>query len=450
MTYDNMIEEYYTLVIDHWYATIPITIIVLFIVTRLVRSTPSSSSSSSSPSSSKDGSRSNKVNDSKEINKKTKKGGSSLTSVGSGISTTTTTLKQGNTTTTTTTTVSSPHIQPQQQLHQLFFKQFKTMTPKPWIYGVSMSSDNKLAFTGGQTGDNCIKIIPMSSIFDGAPKTTQANIKFDTADTVAWSSNGNLYATLHDSRKLIGWTLKTNAEGKQQYVTLFEADTGIPIGGPRVITLCASANYILVMTEDTMVRLYDSLKGTLLTAINTGQMKHYMASMSGNGKLFSIASFNSEIKIWEPSFKRDNSFDKAPKAISLTGYKTSIFGISFNNDGTRVITVSKDGLLKLWNLDINYGIGQEPEVIYTVAVGNDFVGAPANLVTMAPNGKVFAIGNQNFVQFRRVSDGQLLDTLPKAAEGTPYTDNSVCWTNDSKFFITSGYGVFTLWNVPKL
>eukprot|EP01133_Synstelium_polycarpum_P007689 gene7689-9001_t len=325
--------------------------------------------------------------------------------------------------------------------HPLLVKTVKAMGATPEIRGISLSPDGK--FMAYCSVDRVIKMFNFPSCFD-KPTSFNIQLPFDSASSIAWSDK-TIYATLQDTQKVIAYSIldQKNQEGKS-YQKLWET----PMNHKHNIkTMCARplASYLLTCGDDTIVNLWSS-KGQFLTSVNTGQMRNYMASMSGNARYFAVAAFNSEVKIWEVLNKKDGSFDKCVKVMSLTGYKTSIYGVSFSSDGTKVVTTSKDGSIKCWGLEVRYNVGQDPDLLYTIN-NSDLTPVPTT-IQIAPDSSLFSVGNGQTIQFRSLATGAIVDTIPAPSE-YEFTDNTVCWTADSKNFVSAGNGLIHIWKSPK-
>ncbi|EFA78311.1 putative RNA helicase [Heterostelium album PN500] len=406
-----MESEYIELAIDHWYIVLPSILIVAIIVNFMCKSNTKSTK------------KNNKKNKN-EVNDQSKDKNASTTS------TTTTSSKRKNvndnnnkSTTTTTTTnnnVSSPSIMGE-TTNKLIEKVIKAMTINHnEITGFSVSGDN-VAYC---CNERFIKIFNYPSFFDtskqNAVKSYNIALPFDYARNIAWQGS-DIYATLED--KLISYTV-TN-EKTQDGKTYFQR-WSVPLQHKVPVTSLTSsshANYVISL-DDSIVKLW-STKGEMLTSFSTGQMKNYMAAMSGHGKFFGVATFGSELKIWEVCLKRDGSYDKCVKAMLLTGYKSSIYCLSFDQDDSRVVTGGKDGQIKMWDLNVRYSVGEDAKLLYTLASD---LPSPPTIVRFSPSGQSYVIGCGTLLQFRQTATGKLLHQLEiSAIAATEFKSNHISW-----------------------
>ncbi|GAM17789.1 hypothetical protein SAMD00019534_009640, partial [Acytostelium subglobosum LB1] len=335
----------------------------------------------------------------------------------------------------------SPTLSNVHQQSPLFEKSVKAMTTagSP-ITAIAISPDGQqLAYSSDQRH---IKIVNVESMFTTNPKSYNVQLPFDYARLIAWR-NKQLYATLED--KLICYRLldQKNTDGKT-YEKLWD----VPLQHKTpIVTLCSvsNGNHMISCGDDTTVKIWGLNNGESLMTINTGQIKQYMAAMSGNGRFFGVASFNSEVKIWEVINKKDGTFEKCQRVMSLTGYRTSIFGLAFNQEGNRVVSCSKDGTIKMWNLDVRYQVSEDPKCLYTLSCD---LSCPPTIISYAPDGGVFVVGNQDFLQMRDANNGAILATISRD-HSIALNNNLLAWTPDSHRLIIGEDTHFIIYRNPK-
>jgi WD40 repeat protein len=57
----------------------------------------------------------------------------------------------------------------------------------------------------------------------------------------------------------------------------------------------------------------------------------------------------------------------AVKAMELKGHKSQVLAVSFSPDSRRAVTVSKDGTLRVWNIDVRYHLAEDPKTLLVVS-----------------------------------------------------------------------------------
>lgn len=92
-----------------------------------------------------------------------------------------------------------------------------------------------------------------------------------------------------------------------------------------------------------------------------------------NAQLASIATFTADAKIWEIKFTRDGAFRSSLKVMDLKGHKSKIMTVAFSMDATKAVSVSEDGIMKIWNVAVRYEQREDPKCLLTVTPLHLFV-----------------------------------------------------------------------------
>ncbi|KAM9960264.1 hypothetical protein ACTFIW_009392 [Dictyostelium discoideum] len=439
--------------------TIPILLLVVtvsFIISSFKKptTTVTATSSSSPPTSSLSNKKNKKKNPSPTLQ--------STTTSNTNTATTTTTTTKSNQqkqhidtpipsppTTTVNNTESSPNpisISQQPQLtiqeHKLFFKVFRG---GDIIDCIKFSEDGKyLSFCGTE---RLIRMYLFDTLINSkVPQSFNLQLPFDNATCISWG-NKTLYATLNESQKLVSFNIldqKSLQTGKS-YEDGFSVNLEIK---SRIKSICSSSQspYILTCSgDDTILKIFN-LKGQIIQTINNGQIKNYMAAMTQCGRFFAIASFSSEVKIYECIKKKDGTVNECKRVMSLTGYKTCIYSIDFSKDGLKIITSSKDGSIRLWNLNVNYKLEVDPECTYSITSEIGVI----EIISISPDCTLFAGVNQttNVIGFFNLSNGNLIDSIHLGNNHAKV--NSIAWSPDSKYLISGGNDkLLYIWSNPK-
>eukprot|EP01132_Coremiostelium_polycephalum_P009037 gene9037-11069_t len=303
------------------------------------------------------------------------------------------------------------------------------------VTSVQFSHDNKFLAISG-TDDRTLKVYLVDSLTEKSPTSFNVHLPYDTATALAWGAANTLYAALKDSQKLICFSVfdKKNAEG-----TFYQVQWSVPLDHKATIkSICASPQvpYLITCGDDTIVKVWSNQKGQHIQTINTGQIRNFMASMSLNGKFFGVASFCSEVKIYEAILKKDGSLNECKRVMSLSGYKSSIHSLSFTSDGLSVVTGGKEGGIKLWSLNVKYNLDVDPECIYSIQTTLGVV----DFISISPDSTIFVAGNSESgnLEFYNLKNGNLLPNKIENAQHGSDIITSLTWSPNSKLLLTGG------------
>eukprot|EP00878_Enallax_costatus_P041432 GHUV01048209.1.p1 GENE.GHUV01048209.1~~GHUV01048209.1.p1 ORF type:complete len:101 (-),score=11.58 GHUV01048209.1:312-614(-) len=70
-------------------------------------------------------------------------------------------------------------------------------------------------------------------------------------------------------------------------------------------------------------------------------------------------------QIWEVQWGRDG-YKGLSRVMDLKGHSSQVMSVAFNADGSRTITASKDGTLRIWNTAVRYHLQVCPRSISTL------------------------------------------------------------------------------------
>ncbi|KAF2071765.1 hypothetical protein CYY_006911 [Polysphondylium violaceum] len=427
-------ELYVDIAIDYWHIFIPLILVfasVLYFASKKTHNGSSSNKSSSSPElkSNTNNKKSKQQKDQTKGKEKEKEKSQSSPPQQQ---------QQENTNETVNNTISSPNSTTPQ--HPLLFLKMKGMSEP--IECIRFSSNGKYLSLCGT--ERSIRMFLSDSIFSKPPQSFNLQLPFDNATALSWGNNV-LYASLNDSKKLISFNIfdQKNSLGKS-----YELGFTVPLDQKNNVTcICSSPNAQYILTcgnQDSIAKIW-TLKGQLVQSINTGQIKNFTAAMSNDGRFFAFASFTSEVKIYETFLKKDGSVDQSRRVMSLSGYKTCVYSLCFSPDSTKLLTSSKDGLIKYWNINVRYQDIVDPECIYSVS--SDI--GPLSSVALSPDCSVIAGINvdQSCLAFFNLSDGALIASVDIDSLGRI---NSMCWSPDSKYLVMGGNDkLLYFWSNPK-
>ena len=55
--------------------------------------------------------------------------------------------------------------------------------------------------------------------------------------------------------------------------------------------------------------------------------------------------------------------------MDLKGHKKKVMSVALSPDNRRAVTVSQDGTLRVWNIDVRYSMSEDPKTLLTVRRG---------------------------------------------------------------------------------
>jgi len=123
---------------------------------------------------------------------------------------------------------------------------------------------------------------------------------------------------------------------------------------------------VITTTEgkDTPI-LFWSPKGELLHSLSSNQIKNNHLAISHDGRFFSAAASLSGVKVWELVYSKESGkLDRVDHVMSLKGHRRGTSCVAFGPNNETMATVSFDGTWRLWNINVQYKLQEDPKVIY--------------------------------------------------------------------------------------
>lgn len=220
--------------------------------------------------------------------------------------------------------------------------------------------------------------------------------------------------------------------------------------GSTVIASCSEA---------TEIKLWHGKTGKLLGTVDTNQLKNHMVAVSPNGRFLAAAAFTADVKIWEIIYSKDGSVKEIVKAMQLKGHKSAVTCLCFAPNSDQVITVSKDGTLKVWNIDVRYHMDEDPKILRGFPTPlHDSNGATLHYdhLSLSPDGKILAATHDSTLQWLCAETGKVLDTAEMAHDGDitciTWAPKTLPAVNSDSFILgTSGVDKkVKLWLAPSI
>ncbi|KAG6728258.1 hypothetical protein I3842_02G164700 [Carya illinoinensis] len=183
----------------------------------------------------------------------------------------------------------------------------------------------------------------------------------------------------------------------------------------------ADGSTILVScSEGTDIILWHGRTGKILGNVDTNQLKNNMAAISPNGRFIAAAAFTADVKVWEIVYSKDGSVKEVLKAMQLKGHKSAVTWLCFSPNSEQIITASKDGSIRIWNINVQYHLDEDPKTLKVFPIPlHDSSGATLHYdrLCISPDGRILAATHGSTLQWLCVESGTVLDTADKAHDG---------------------------------
>ncbi|MFS7932673.1 putative transcription factor WD40-like family [Helianthus anomalus] len=162
----------------------------------------------------------------------------------------------------------------------------------------------------------------------------------------------------------------------------------------------------------------------MLGFVDTNQLKNNMATVSPNGRFIAAAAFTADVKVWEIVYSKDSSVKEVTKVMQLKGHKSAVTWLSFTPDSERIITASKDGSIRVWNINVRYHLDEDPKTLKVFPIPlHDSNGTALHYdrLSISPDGKILAVTHGSLLQWLSVETGEVLETADKAHDGISHS-----------------------------
>uniref|UniRef100_A0A8C4NDE0 Transducin beta-like protein 2 n=1 Tax=Eptatretus burgeri TaxID=7764 RepID=A0A8C4NDE0_EPTBU len=173
------------------------------------------------------------------------------------------------------------------------------------------------------------------------------------------------------------------------------------------IDIAATGRFLMTASNDTTIILW-TMKGVVLSSINTNQMQNFHVAVSPCGRFIGSCGFTPDVKIWEVCFGKTGEFREVTRAFELKGHKAGVVSFAFSNDSTRMVSASKDGTWRLWDTELEFRGQRDPQLLLSVPLTGD----PKTLqIALSPDGHVAALASGGDVSVLRTATGEVMETF---------------------------------------
>lgn len=194
-----------------------------------------------------------------------------------------------------------------------------------------------------------------------------------------------------------------NIHGKDPALTMRAVS---PSGRPGIIASLSTKKDLKVY----------NVQGREVGVLEPNSLGNHDLAVSLDGRFIAVASFTSEVKIWEVKVARESGeVTGIFKAMELKGHKKKVMSVALSPDNRRAVTVSQDGTLRVWNIDVRYAMSEDPKTLLTIAMPLSS-GRCYQRLALSSTG-VIAASSEGIVHLISSSTGDLLDSID-AHEGS--------------------------------
>nr|BAE88219.1 unnamed protein product [Macaca fascicularis] len=253
--------------------------------------------------------------------------------------------------------------------------------------------------------DRTIRIWSTKDFLQREHRSMRANVELDHATLVrfspdcrafiVWLANGDTLRVFKmTKREDGGYTFTATPEDFPKKHKAPVIDVGIANTG----------KFIMTASSDTTVLIW-SLKGQVLSTINTNQMNNTHAAVSPCGRFVASCGFTPDVKVWEVCFGKKGEFQEVVRAFELKGHSAAVRSFAFSNDSRRMASVSRDGTWKLWDTDVEYKKQQDPYLLRTGRFEEAAGAAPCRLA-LSPDAQVLALASGSSIHLYNTRRGE--------------------------------------------
>jgi len=312
------------------------------------------------------------------------------------------------------------------------------------VVGVAWSPNGQLIASIAQ--DRTLRVWDLSSLQGSVHKNYRINLPYDSGTAVAFSHDStHVLVPLETSKEVIVVKI---ADSKKQDTPKCSILKTLPSHHKNTtivsISIPQNTQYALTCGNGEEVALWD-MKGNLLFLELTRQMTNYMACLSFDGTHALVATFSTEVRVYQISKKSDGSVEMK-KTMALLGHKSAVFWCDISQDARLAVTASKDGTWKLWKVDVQYPGKENPPCILTVEHPEK---KAFEMIALSPNSKyVTCITHTPLpIIYIYTITGKLIQQI---TESHKMRLSRLAWAPDSSMFTTSSEDkTVKVWSFPQ-
>lgn len=214
--------------------------------------------------------------------------------------------------------------------------------------------------------DRSVRLYPQHHLTEPDPKYLRVNLEDEYATACSVDPTGSvLCVATQFTHRIRVIDIKTKTPSVIRVIaTPFQNDiTSFVWCRPKTFLIFSKG-------KDTNLHFFSVETGALLKTLNTNLMENYSVSVvnTPTKTFLSVGAFTSDCKIWEITFDKGDRFVAISLVMDLRGHRGSVTGVAFSADGLQAITASKDGHLRVWDINVRYAMREDARVVHSQAV----------------------------------------------------------------------------------
>ncbi|XP_074120192.1 transducin beta-like protein 2 isoform X1 [Sminthopsis crassicaudata] len=252
--------------------------------------------------------------------------------------------------------------------------------------------------------DRTIHIWSTKDFLQREHRSLRVNVKLDHATLVRFSPDCRALVTwLANADTIRVFKMNKKEDGSNSFQPLAD-DFPKKHKAPVInIGIAETGKFIMSVSSDTTIIIW-TLKGEVLSIINTNQMNNTYAVISPCSRFVGSCGFTPDAKVWEICFSKSGQFREVARAFELKGHTAGIHFLAFSSDSCRMATVSKDGKWKLWATDVDYKQQQDPYLLLTGLY--DEAAIMPCILALSPDAQVLALASSNNIRLFNTKRGE--------------------------------------------
>ncbi|EME29205.1 transducin family protein / WD-40 repeat family protein isoform 2 [Galdieria sulphuraria] len=277
---------------------------------------------------------------------------------------------------------------------------------------------------------------------------SEYKVKFpDSAEACCWSKDGQLILfVLSHTRAIRSYDVLKNKKllsGSLDVVSTQKSSV-------KDIELDPLRRYFVTYDDNSSFVVWN-MRGSVLTRVDTHQVRNNQMAISPDGRFIASAGFIGDVYLWEILFQKDsNEFIELRKVIDLKGHRAGVKGLAFSHDRKKVATVCKDRTIRIWNIDVKYKLEEDAKLLFSLEPWDTQVDLLQ--VAFSPDDNLLAVVGNDSVAFYLLETRKLITILRGCTGQVGIDIKKFSFSGDGTLLATIGQGqsFISLWNVPVM
>ncbi|CAH0487896.1 unnamed protein product [Peronospora farinosa] len=280
------------------------------------------------------------------------------------------------------------------------------------ITAVRYSPNGRVLATA--SSDRSIRLYFRETLTNKNPKLHKISIEYDHVTAMSFSSDGrSLVVATENGTVKVYQKLRVKPEIVADFSVSHKTDVHSvllnDIGKWATIVTCAG-------NSDTDIKFWN-MNGELLQTVNTNQVANYHCVGSKDNRYIAVAAYTPEVKIYEITREKSGGFKKVNKIMTLQGHRTGVMDLAFDGSDVlpvkRLVTLSKDASVRLWDINVRYTVQEDPKVLSAFTARGEKL---FEAVDFSPCGKMLVMVRGKDLVFVRTCDNEEFYVIPNAIE----------------------------------